>query len=182
METTLRMIDTFKLKQGKHCSRLFYYCADNWVPAEAIFYLAAERYIFTKDPRIARIFTDVLWLKSGDLALNIQYNDFSILRSMISSPEIKVNQGTAKHTNFVHRGGMQLGSAGDYNVITKAIEFCATQVSQSTIIAGQRIVQEGKDLPNEPNHPARVTAKEYVSEHIGPLLGDNPLKKLGVFH
>ncbi|MEM9059984.1 MAG: hypothetical protein AAGD13_05935 [Pseudomonadota bacterium] len=181
METTLRMINTFKLKQGKHCSRLFYYCADNWVPAEAIFYLAAERYIFTKDLRMARVFTDVLWLKTGDLALNLQFNDFAVLRKMISSPEIKVNQGTAKHTNFINRGGMQLGSAGDYNVITRAIEYCATQVSQSTIVAGVRIVQGGGELPDEKNQAARSTAKEHVTEHIGPLLGADALKQLGVF-
>lgn len=182
MEATIAMINAFKLKQGKFCSRFFNYCADQWVPQEAIFYLAAERYIFEKDQSLVRVFTDVLWQKAGDLSLNLMYQDLSVLRRMISAPEVKVNQGTAKHTNLVNRGGLGQGAAGDYNMMTRAIEYCTLHVSQSTTVAAQRMLQDGKELPNEANLQARNAAKQYVDWHIVPILGQNALKKLGVFH
>ncbi|MEM7213874.1 MAG: hypothetical protein AAF479_18710, partial [Pseudomonadota bacterium] len=155
---------------------------DKWVPQEAIFYLAAEKYIFTKDPRMARVFTDVLWVKYGDLAMNLQDVDFSIVQRIISAPSVKVNMAASQHTSFVNRGGMQFGSAGDFNVLTQAIEHCATTVSQSTIIDAQKTMAEGKQLTTQPNDSARRAAKQYVEDLVGPVLGSEPLKKLGVFH
>ncbi|MEL7466842.1 MAG: hypothetical protein AAFN27_00210 [Pseudomonadota bacterium] len=182
MQSTLNMINLFKLKQAKHCTRLFNFCCDNWVPQEAIFYLAAERYIFTQNPYMARIFTDVLWLKQGDLALNMQFQDLNVIRRMVSEPEVKVNMGTAKYATMKNRGGMRFGSAGDYNIVTKAIEHCTTHVSQSTILQAQRHIKNGQKLPNDANQAARKAAREYVSQHIAPLLGNDALKKLSVFH
>lgn len=181
MQATLGMINTFKLRQGKHCSRLYYYCADQWVPQEAIFYLTAANYIFTRDPMMARVFTDVLWQKVGDLALNLHGFDLAVVTRIINAPSVTVNMGAAKHTSFKNRGGLQVGSTGDYNIITQAMEVCTKKVSQSTIIDAQKQVAEGKELKTVPNEMARREAKQYVDNLLGPLLGSDPLKKLGVF-
>ncbi|MGD1924716.1 MAG: hypothetical protein ACFB03_11110 [Paracoccaceae bacterium] len=182
MDAVLAKINTFRLKQGKYCSRLFYYCADNWVPQEAIFYLAATNYIFNRDALMVRVFTDVLWTKGNELSLNLRFNNLNALRRIISAPEVTVNQGTAKHTNLINQGGLRFGSAGDYNVMTRAIEHCTDRVSQTTIMQGERLLKEGKDLVGERNEDARRQAKRQVNDLLGPLIGSDPLKKLGVFH
>lgn len=180
------IFDTFaelKLEQPRHRARFFNYMTSTNVFAynEASFFLCARDYIYNPSDQKIQAFPRVFLQVGSTLQVNISGSHSGIANKFFADNQVSIHSAGGKVSRTVSTfrngktPGMQFGGAGNYNLMTQALDYISRWMSRDQTNYAIQAIRADGSLPVVT--PDAGYLKDVVDELKGNWCAD-PLREL----
>ena len=126
MENTLKLFAQWNLEQPEQRKALFVHGSHKWYEEEIVYMICCWDYVYRPTDKKAEGLYEVFLKPQAPILVYAYQIHMSDSRKLLTNPKIKAKiQGSKEEIvlSLQKTGGLKAGGAGNYNLMTKAIEL-----------------------------------------------------------
>ena len=176
MEKTLKLFAEWNLEQSEQRKALFVHGSHKWYEEEIVYMICCWDYVYRPKDKKAEGLYEVFLKPKAPVLVYAYQTRMSGARKLLTNPKVKAKyEGSTEETvlSLQKTGGLKAGGAGNYNLMTKAIESTLPDaVAKLSKDEGVVTLVKSGTQGKKPTQSALDILTNYVAKYWGADIKD----------